>query len=1113
MGTQQLTNEVPPGVVPSNLVGSLPASTQLTFSIGLPLNNQSGLQTLVQQLYDPKSPQYRKYLTPSGFGAAYGTTQSNYNSVVSFAQSNGLTVKTLPNLARLQVTGTVANIERAFFVTMNMYKRGDGTTFYAPANEPSVNLSVPLLYVSGLTNFAPKFRAIHGGGTGPVTCISRDGNGNILDPAPDSYLGDDFRKIYFPGCGLDGTGQTVGLFELADYYDVEIARYEASPNFATPPSPSIVRVPSPVVLPPITAVTAVNPCPLSFGLGDFDFPSSCFQSALLPDDNDAAEFEAGGDGEVALDIEMVIAIAPKANIRVYEGEDQLQVFDTMANDDASVRPSVISSSWFWPNGTPDPNIANVFLQYAVQGQSFFIGAGDQGAFIPGGANQIVMDPIIDSSLMTVVGGTELTTTTAGTYQGEYVWNQSEFEALSAPCTSALLCGVNDDSSGGVVTGYAFCEDLTTQTYVAEPIGTQSSTTLSCGASFPSLPIPSYQQNMPGYLTSAANAAGQLSTTTRMIPDVSIAGDSMYVYEDLPLSPDFEGLATPLTFGPVTIPVGQYQVFTPEGRCSGGTSAAAPLWAGVAALANQQQAAISQPPIGFANPTLYALAAASQSSYANFHDVTVGNNFYAGSPGPTRYAAVAGYDLASGLGTPNGTSCSPLNVIPPQSCMAGNSLSALIAGANVTAFLPNGSYSERTSPGISVVAIEGTGPTVQISTPGIVNTCGGNSQTGKVVCTANDLDVYLINGLASPPTITSTLTSGASAAVQSDSGGPCQTCNVAIDPLHNKAYLSVSSGPVQGGAFQPLDLATGTLGTPIPANGQLATSEGILFDGLRGFVLSPNEGEENPDEPGDYQLLNTATGQVFDLINPLGPPGAAFGTTPPDVCNDGALFDSAAEDCTTGIALSTLEFSDQLFLVDLTRATFNTASSTWSAPNGYFSMPEFQHYLCEGSGTGTDGISIAPYTHLGVVAGEFGGSAFAAIQLPATAGGTGTTPPTLVDYAFSLLPATPDGNPWQAGQDPHTLTTYTSPTNGRSYADHGGRLLPGRHPNLPRDRRPQGHAQSFGLGAQRRHPAHRLHAVGLRRSGAESHRDDAAVRRPVHRPLHPGRPGERRSKRR
>ena len=180
-------------------------------------------------------------------------------------------------------------------------------------------------------------------------------------------------------------------------------------------------------------------------------------------------------------------------------------------------------------------------------------------------------------------------------------------------------------------------------------------------------------------------------------------------------------------------------------------------------------------------------------------------------------------------------------------------------------------------------------------------------------------------------------------------------------------------------------------------------------------------------------MNTSTGQVFDWVNPLGVAGGAVATSPPDICDVGSEFDSAAEDCTTGIALATLEFSDQLFLLDLTRASFDSAHSTWSAPSQYVTIPELRPFVCNDSGAGTAGISIAPSSHLGAVAGEFGGNDFLAIQLPATAGGSGTTPPALVDYVFAQLPATPDGKPWQSGKDPHTLTTYTSPTNGHSYA--------------------------------------------------------------------------------
>ena len=84
---------------------------------------------------------------------------------------------------------------------------------------------------------------------------------------------------------------------------------------------------------------------------------------------------------------------------------------------------------------------------------------------------------------------------------------------------------------------------------------------------------------------------------------------------------------------------------------GGTSAAAPLWAGFIALVNQQAAAQGKAPVGFLNPAIYEIA--KGPSYANcFHDITSGNNTNAASP--NLYYAAPGYDLCTGWGTPTGT---------------------------------------------------------------------------------------------------------------------------------------------------------------------------------------------------------------------------------------------------------------------------------------------------------------------------------------------------------------------------------------------------------------------------------------------------------------------------
>jgi kumamolisin len=92
-------------------------------------------------------------------------------------------------------------------------------------------------------------------------------------------------------------------------------------------------------------------------------------------------------------------------------------------------------------------------------------------------------------------------------------------------------------------------------------------------------------------------------------------------------PDVAGDADPATGYEVHVD-GQDVVF-------GGTSAVAPLWSALVALINQSRGK----PLGFLNPTLYALGA------KGFHDTTVGNN--------GAYQARAGWDPCTGLGSANG----------------------------------------------------------------------------------------------------------------------------------------------------------------------------------------------------------------------------------------------------------------------------------------------------------------------------------------------------------------------------------------------------------------------------------------------------------------------------
>jgi subtilase family serine protease len=76
--------------------------------------------------------------------------------------------------------------------------------------------------------------------------------------------------------------------------------------------------------------------------------------------------------------------------------------------------------------------------------------------------------------------------------------------------------------------------------------------------------------------------------------------------------------------------------------AGGTSVAAPIWAGVFALVNEARVKAGRPRLGSANPALYALPATA------FHDVVKGDNAYGGVKG---FAAGKGWDAVTGLGSP------------------------------------------------------------------------------------------------------------------------------------------------------------------------------------------------------------------------------------------------------------------------------------------------------------------------------------------------------------------------------------------------------------------------------------------------------------------------------
>jgi hypothetical protein len=377
---------------------------------------------------------------------------------------------------------------------------------------------------------------------------------------------------------------------------------------------------------------------------------------------------------------------------------------------------------------------------------------------------------------------------------------------------------------------------------------------------------------------------------------------------------------------------------------------------------------------------------------------------------TYYVSISG--STTGGAFSSGTSCSAVQVTHTSavlaSCNPGSSMGILsynptgAAITPITAYVPNG-YWDGGNTGVQVVPIEGGGSPAKVTTSNPVNSCSSNSITGETVCIDNYTDIYLVKG----STLTNTLISGATA-YTGFSGGDCENCTVAVNEAagtQGQAVIGIGYSSAAGdSALQFLDLATNTVGTPVPMTNR--TSEDILWDPFRNLVLSP-------DEQGYYDLFQ---------VSGSGIPGPS--TVAESSYDLGGTLDSAAEDCTTQIALSSYEeYPTGFYIMDLSQKA--VTGTTYTAPQRFVAAPEFGEFSAA-----TDGIAVAPgSTHLGVITGEFGGNQFAALSLPATSG-SGT--PNIVDYVAAVLPPTPDGCGFSAGYDPHTTTAYTSPNTGKAY---------------------------------------------------------------------------------
>jgi subtilase family serine protease len=625
-GSATVPSSHPSWASPSAKVANTAAAQTVAFEVYLQPRDAAGAAATAQAVSDPKSSSYRHYLSPAQVKAAYAPADSTVAAVRSWLSAQGLKPGAVPsNNAYVSVTGTVAQIDKAFSVQVGQYKV-NGTVLRSTDSALTLPAGIAgsVLGVGGISQSAKQATPDHTTGNAAhdkAMNTTRTSGADVVDPPAGfrnaqpcgDYYGQkvdttdpkyDGQALPYAPCGykpaqlrsadgtaaavnagIDGRGTTVAIVDAfgAPTLYADAAEYAKQNDPGHPLTTSQYKQ------------QVATPTP---GLED-------------PDQCDAA----GWYGEQTLDVEAVHAMAPGANI-LYVGAADCQ--DTSLDDAlnsvvAAHSADIITNSYGdeGEDGVDDLQEFNsIAVQAALEGIGVYFSSGDSGD-----EAAAVGHPEADFSAtdpwVTAVGGTSLGIDAHGKKTVETGWETG-------------LATLNDDGSQWVDQGYDYGSGGGTSVLFSEPF---------------------YQKGVVPTALAKENHTG--AATGRVVPDVSDLGD-----------PNTGFL------------VGETQTF-PDGVYYdvyriGGTSLASPLFAGTMAVADQ----LDHFHHGFSNPLFYAFS----SRVGAFKDVTTTNaagvvrNDYAnevdGSGGYTRSVrtfddkslsihTAKGYDNTTGLGTPNG----------------------------------------------------------------------------------------------------------------------------------------------------------------------------------------------------------------------------------------------------------------------------------------------------------------------------------------------------------------------------------------------------------------------------------------------------------------------------
>jgi hypothetical protein len=611
----------------TSLLGALSPEASVTGAVAMQPSNPHALAAFIGSVTDRNSTSFHHYLAPGEFASRFGPPSVAIGAVERALDAGGLHVTSVTSdglLVRFQ--GTAAQVWATFRTGIDRYRFADGAVGTGTTGAVSLRLAASVArdvagviglddlvhpMPAGILRGAAAARSRFARATpstfakvsgAPSPCSSAQQTAQSSGGLTDDQIARAYGAFGLYGAGDVGQGQRIAVYELEAFSPSDIEVFDQCYFGAT------------------------EAAQMSGTHGDI----SGSRLSLTPIDGGQAT--GPGSGESLLDIEDVAAMAPGANIDVYEAPDtsmgSLDEYATIINADTD---KLVTSSWglceqLTQADEPGMQAAEnvLFEQAASQGQTVLSAEGDTGSdscneyrYIepPSGQNVLsVLDPASQPYVLSV-GGTTIDDATQP--PSEHVWND----------------GAEWGGAGGGISESwqmpAWQRDVAlTAGNTTDVANAQALEVASAPAAAPTS-TPTFCDGTLGL------ASGQ---PCRETPDVSAQAD------------EFTGAAT------------VYEQAGGGWFTVGGTSSATPIWAGLLALVNGSSACSSDlvngvHDVGFASPLLYGIAASPAAYAASFNDVTSGNNDVFGLGGGLTFPARAGYDLASGLGSPRLTSAS------------------------------------------------------------------------------------------------------------------------------------------------------------------------------------------------------------------------------------------------------------------------------------------------------------------------------------------------------------------------------------------------------------------------------------------------------------------------